>query len=91
MQIKDMTVAKVVFVEKYRSIGLLSVFQDSDGAQRRNTLEDLNKVDLIKKCKSLLIIAQRAKQAKDGKICVWVLIVVKELIILNIVKGKRAL
>jgi hypothetical protein len=43
------------------------VFQDSDGAQRRNALEDLNRDDLIKKCKSLLVIAQRAKQAKDGK------------------------
>jgi hypothetical protein len=68
---------------------LLSVFQDPDGAQRRNTLEDLNKDDLIKKCKSLLIIAQRAKQAKDGKIFVWVLIVLKELIVLNRVRGKE--
>ena len=68
---------------------LLSVFQDPDGAQRRNTLEDLNKDDLIKKCKSLLIIAQRAKQAKDGNIFVWVLIVLKELIVLNRVRRKE--
>jgi hypothetical protein len=47
---------------------VLFFFQDIDGAQKRNSLEDLNKEDLIKKCKSLLIIAQRAKQAKDGKI-----------------------
>ncbi|PNF29357.1 hypothetical protein B7P43_G07815 [Cryptotermes secundus] len=39
--------------------------KDTDGAQKRNSLEDLNKEDLIKKCKSLLVIAQRAKQAKD--------------------------
>jgi hypothetical protein len=58
---------KVFLVSKYQN-GLLSVFQDLDGAQRRNPLEDLNRDDLIKKCKSLLVIAQRAKQAKDGKI-----------------------
>jgi hypothetical protein len=37
----------------------------------------------------LLVIAQRAKQAKDGKIFVWVLIVVNDLIILNGVKVKQ--
>jgi hypothetical protein len=50
---------------------IITLFQDTDGAQKRNSLEDLNKEDLIKKCKSLLVIAQRAKQAKDGKIWVW--------------------
>lgn len=50
---------------------IITIFQDTDGAQKRNSLEDLNKEDLIKKCKSLLVIAQRAKQAKDGKIWVW--------------------
>jgi hypothetical protein len=49
----------------------MNTFQDTDGTQKRNTLEDLNKEELIKKCKSLLVIAQRAKQAKDGKICIW--------------------
>lgn len=67
IQIKDMTFSEVFFIAKYQN-SLLSVFQDSDGAQRRNPLEDLNRDDLIKKCKSLLVIAQRAKQAKDGKI-----------------------
>jgi hypothetical protein len=46
---------------------IITIFQDTDGAQKRNPLEDLNKEDLIKKYKSLLVIAQRAKQAKDGK------------------------
>lgn len=46
----------------------MTTFQDTDGAQKRNSLEDLNKEEVIKKCKSLLVIAQRAKQAKDGKI-----------------------
>jgi hypothetical protein len=47
---------------------ITTTFQDTDGAQKRTSLEDLNKEELIKKCKSLLVIAQRAKQAKDGKI-----------------------
>lgn len=71
-------------------MSLLSLFQDLGGTQRRNTFEDLNKDGLIKKCKSLLIIAQRAKQAKDGKILVWVLIVLKALIMLGRVTSKLA-
>ncbi|PSN47728.1 hypothetical protein C0J52_04605 [Blattella germanica] len=39
--------------------------KDSDNAQKKNILEDLSKEDLIKRYKNLLVIAQKAKQAKD--------------------------
>lgn len=36
-------------------------------ATKRNPLEDLSKDELVVKCKALLAIAQKAKQAKTGK------------------------
>lgn len=39
--------------------------KDGDTYHRKNTLETLTKDDLVKKCKNLLSIAQKAKQAKD--------------------------
>ncbi|XP_069676250.1 GRIP and coiled-coil domain-containing protein 2-like isoform X5 [Periplaneta americana] len=39
--------------------------KDADGIQKKGSLEALSKEELIEKCKSLLVIARRAKQAKD--------------------------
>ncbi len=43
-----------------------STTSNASSAQVRKPLKDLSKDDLIAKCKGLLIIAQKAKAAKDG-------------------------
>ena len=45
---------------------ILSFLKDS-GAKKASPFENLSRDDLIKKCRGLLGIAQKAKQAKDGE------------------------
>lgn len=43
-----------------------------DSAAKKIVLDDLSKEELIVKCKGLLTIAQKAKQAKSGNILSYV-------------------
>lgn len=47
------------------SIHNLCQFQE--GPPKKGPLENLSREELIRKCKGLLGLAQKAKQAKDGK------------------------
>jgi len=38
-----------------------------DGAAKKASLDSLSKEELINRCKSLLQLAQKAKNAKDGR------------------------
>lgn len=48
------------------------IFQNPDGV-KKNPFDDLSKEELITKCKGLLAIAQKAKQAKSGKVFIALL------------------
>lgn len=43
------------------------LFKADGDVPKRGPFDQLDRDELIKKCKSLLVIAKNAKQAKDGK------------------------
>lgn len=47
-------------------IKLLFLQQGNTSSEKKGILEGLDRDELIRKCKGLLVIAQKAKKAKDG-------------------------
>lgn len=50
---------------------LVLLFQGQKTHPQKRPFEDLNKEELIVKCKGLLALAQKAKQAKSGTLIVF--------------------